>query len=174
MFGIGLAEICIILVIAVLVIGPKQIPEAAEALGKFVRTIRQFFNEFKREAHQHPYGEQAYSPKVKEVHQLPENAPEGWVVPELIDDFDEDEELPEKSQKTPSKKMKKSHAKKKKKVTAKKINKRKLNAPEIKEDTAAQMFLLPDDGPFGSGTDMENEPDLFTHVRQAAQSGKKE
>lgn len=47
MFGIGLVEIFVILIVAVLVIGPQQLPEAARQLGKFIRLTRQFLHDVK-------------------------------------------------------------------------------------------------------------------------------
>jgi len=41
MFGIGMQELLLILVIALIVLGPKKLPEVAKALGKAM-------NEFKR------------------------------------------------------------------------------------------------------------------------------
>ena len=47
MFGIGLVEIFVILIVAVLVIGPQQLPDAARSIGKFVRLTRQFMHDVK-------------------------------------------------------------------------------------------------------------------------------
>ncbi|NEP01378.1 MAG: TatA/E family twin arginine-targeting protein translocase [Symploca sp. SIO2E9] len=55
-FGIGLPEMVLILVIALLVFGPKKLPEIGRSLGKAIRGFqdasREFENEFKREAQQ--------------------------------------------------------------------------------------------------------------------------
>lgn len=40
MFGIGLPEFVVILAVAVVVIGPKDLPRALYAFGKFVRKIK--------------------------------------------------------------------------------------------------------------------------------------
>lgn len=53
-FGIGLPEMVVILVIALLVFGPKKLPEIGRSLGKAIRGFqeasKEFENEFKREA----------------------------------------------------------------------------------------------------------------------------
>lgn len=53
-FGIGLPEMGVILVIALLVFGPKKLPEIGRSLGKALRGFqdasKDFENEFKREA----------------------------------------------------------------------------------------------------------------------------
>ena len=55
-FGIGLPEMGLILVIALLVFGPKKLPEIGRSLGKAVRGFqdasKEFETEFKREAQQ--------------------------------------------------------------------------------------------------------------------------
>jgi sec-independent protein translocase protein TatA len=45
MFGLGIPEIVIILVVVVLIFGPKKIPEIGSALGK---TLRSFKEEIKQ------------------------------------------------------------------------------------------------------------------------------
>ena len=53
-FGIGLPEMALILVLALLVFGPKKLPEIGRSLGKAIRGFqeasKEFENEFKREA----------------------------------------------------------------------------------------------------------------------------
>ena len=55
-FGIGLPEMALILVIALLVFGPKKLPEIGRSLGKAIRGFQEaskdFEAEFKREAQQ--------------------------------------------------------------------------------------------------------------------------
>jgi sec-independent protein translocase protein TatA len=53
-FGIGLPEMVLIFVIALLVFGPKKLPEIGKTLGKTIRGFqdasKEFEQEFKREA----------------------------------------------------------------------------------------------------------------------------
>ncbi|HAC62256.1 MAG TPA: twin-arginine translocase TatA/TatE family subunit [Cyanothece sp. UBA12306] len=53
-FGIGIPEMALILVIALLVFGPKKLPEIGRSLGKAIRGFqeasKEFEQEFKREA----------------------------------------------------------------------------------------------------------------------------
>ena len=49
MFGLGAWEIGIILVLALLVLGPQKLPELTAQLGKGMRDIRRAANEFTRE-----------------------------------------------------------------------------------------------------------------------------
>jgi len=53
-FGIGLPEMVLILVVALLVFGPKKLPEVGRSMGKAIRSFqdasKEFENEFKREA----------------------------------------------------------------------------------------------------------------------------
>jgi sec-independent protein translocase protein TatA len=55
-FGVGLPEMAVILVLALLVFGPKKLPEIGRSLGKALRGFQEaskdFENEFKREAQQ--------------------------------------------------------------------------------------------------------------------------
>ena len=47
MFGIGMQEIMIVLVIALLVIGPKKLPEVAKAMGKGYGEFRRAFEDMR-------------------------------------------------------------------------------------------------------------------------------
>jgi len=47
MFGIGLTEILLILVVALLVVGPKKLPELARSLGRGLAEFRKTADEFK-------------------------------------------------------------------------------------------------------------------------------
>lgn len=44
MFGIGFTELIIIVVIALIVLGPERLPEVARQLGTFVRDLRRMYN----------------------------------------------------------------------------------------------------------------------------------
>ena len=52
-FGIGLPEMAVIMVLALLVFGPKKLPEIGRSMGKAIRGFQQasseFESEFKRE-----------------------------------------------------------------------------------------------------------------------------
>ncbi|MDO5297839.1 MAG: Sec-independent protein translocase protein TatB [Clostridia bacterium] len=50
MFNIGASELILLLLIAFVVVGPKDLPKVARALGRFVRYIRNMVEEVKREA----------------------------------------------------------------------------------------------------------------------------
>jgi sec-independent protein translocase protein TatA len=53
-FGIGLPEMAVIMVVALLVFGPKKLPEIGRSLGKTLRSFqdasKEFETEFKKEA----------------------------------------------------------------------------------------------------------------------------
>ena len=44
MFGIGLPELMVIIVVAVIVFGPDRLPEFARQAGRLVRQVREFTN----------------------------------------------------------------------------------------------------------------------------------
>lgn len=47
MFGIGLVEIFVVLVIALLVIGPKDLPDAARKLARLVKQGKRMITDLK-------------------------------------------------------------------------------------------------------------------------------
>jgi len=52
MFGLGFPEMAVIVVVAILIFGPKKIPELGSALGK---TLRGFKEEIKNENDENNY-----------------------------------------------------------------------------------------------------------------------
>ena len=52
MFGLGLTEIIIILVVALLVVGPKKLPELAKTLGRGLAEFRRTADDFKTSVYQ--------------------------------------------------------------------------------------------------------------------------
>jgi TatA/E family protein of Tat protein translocase len=51
MFGIGMPEMFLILAIALIVIGPKKLPDLAKSLGRAMREFKKATNEFKETMH---------------------------------------------------------------------------------------------------------------------------
>ncbi len=52
MFGIGITEIIIIMVVALLVVGPKKLPELAKTLGRGMAEFRRTADDFKESIYQ--------------------------------------------------------------------------------------------------------------------------
>jgi len=49
MFGIGMPEMLMILVVALVVVGPKRLPELAKTIGRVMGKLRSVTNDFQRE-----------------------------------------------------------------------------------------------------------------------------
>ena len=80
MFGIGIIEIFVVLMVSLFVIGPDKLPEAARAVGRFFHSIKQYANEIKRSVAEHDV-----------VQSLQEQ--DSFDIPELMPDNNEDEPM---------------------------------------------------------------------------------
>jgi len=49
MFGLGFQEIVVIAILALVLLGPKKLPELAQTLGKFIRDFQRAADDVKRE-----------------------------------------------------------------------------------------------------------------------------
>ena len=56
MFNIGAGELVVILVVGLLVLGPKRLPELARALGRFLREVRRHTNDVRSVVEREFYG----------------------------------------------------------------------------------------------------------------------
>ena len=50
MFNIGFSELILILLVAFVIVGPKDLPKVAAALGRAVRTVKRYIKEFQDES----------------------------------------------------------------------------------------------------------------------------
>ncbi|MCL1493518.1 MAG: TatA/E family twin arginine-targeting protein translocase [Pseudanabaena sp. Salubria-1] len=74
-FGIGLPEMILIMLVALLIFGPKKLPEIGRSMGKAIKGFqdasREFESEFKREADRleqpAPIAEKASAPVISDV-----------------------------------------------------------------------------------------------------------
>lgn len=65
MFGLGLTEIIVIVIVALVVLGPKHLPEAARTAGRTVGMLRRTLDELKHEMTLPPLDVEHKLPKRK-------------------------------------------------------------------------------------------------------------
>lgn len=77
MFGIGIQELLLIFVVAMIVLGPKKLPELAKTLGKAAREFKNASNDLKQAIGLDDDPETVTRPKSAEVAgPKPENDPD--------------------------------------------------------------------------------------------------
>ena len=70
MFGLGMQEVIIILVVALLIIGPKKLPDLARSLGKALREFKGAADDFKHNLDIDPH-ELTPRSNIKTTHEAP-------------------------------------------------------------------------------------------------------
>lgn len=91
MFGIGITEIILIVVLALLILGPEKFPDMAKKAGKLFAQFQRMGREFKNtvadldvdETKEHPPKKEEGEPKVDSLDDL---SPEGDSLDDLSDE----------------------------------------------------------------------------------------
>lgn len=80
MFGLGFGELVLILLIALIFIGPKKLPELAKGLGKGIREFQDAakgFSDQMQKDIETPKSETTHTPQIADATQQPESKTTG-------------------------------------------------------------------------------------------------
>ncbi|MGA1841430.1 MAG: Sec-independent protein translocase protein TatB [bacterium] len=76
MFGIGMTELIVILIIALLVIGPEKLPELAKMLGKGLAEFKKAAEDFRNTIHENLEVEEEKKKLLQKTSQFERRKPE--------------------------------------------------------------------------------------------------
>ena len=76
MFGIGMTELIVILIIALLVIGPERLPELAKMLGKGMAEFKRAAEDFRNTIHENLEVEEEKEKLLQKTNQAEKRKPE--------------------------------------------------------------------------------------------------
>jgi sec-independent protein translocase protein TatA len=76
MFGIGMTELIIILIVALLVIGPEKLPELARMLGKGLAEFKKTAEDFRNTIHENLEVEEETKQLLQKTHRSEGSKPE--------------------------------------------------------------------------------------------------
>jgi sec-independent protein translocase protein TatB len=71
MFGLGFGEILIVLVLALVLLGPERLPDAAKQLGKGLREFKKATSEIKQQVEKELYSDEKHLPLSASPMRLP-------------------------------------------------------------------------------------------------------
>ena len=81
MFGIGTSEILVVLVIALIVLGPKEIPKVAKTIGRIMNDLQRAKDELRKaidveteEGHLRNKTKNPKNEEIKDINELNENS----------------------------------------------------------------------------------------------------
>ena len=84
MFGIGMPELLLILAIALIVVGPKKLPELARALGRGIAEFKKATNELKESLETNT----EFSELKKSFDEIQDTAIDATIPPDPVEEFD--------------------------------------------------------------------------------------
>lgn len=90
MFGIGMQEIIVILVLALIVIGPKKLPEVAKALGKGYGEFRRAFEDMRSSINSDINADTKASDEAEKLKDLNDRFPPPLQKPAAADEKEDD------------------------------------------------------------------------------------
>ena len=85
MFNIGITEMLIIGVIALLILGPKGLPDFAKTIGKVLREFKKTSNDFKRTISQEI--EDAGGDEIRDIKEVTDDLKKHNLKPKKVEDF---------------------------------------------------------------------------------------
>lgn len=81
MFGLGMGEIVIIAILALLLLGPDRLPDAAKTLGKTLRELKKHTDDLKEQFESELYAEERGAGRPALVAPIPTGKPAGPAEP---------------------------------------------------------------------------------------------